>query len=80
MPTRPNLTDTFSDYFDKNPEYTPFAEQANRLQEVPVVENSIEMWQTFRDSYSQSVIFGKQSPDDAFPEAADQIESLVSEG
>lgn len=80
MPMRPDLTETFADYFKKNPDYVPFAEQANRIQEVPVVENSIEMWQEFRDTYSQSVIFGKKAPDQAFPEAAQEIESLVNEG
>ena len=41
-----------------------FADQAARTVEVPNVPNSIEIWQTFRDAYSKSVIFGKQPGDD----------------
>ena len=40
--------------------------------------NSVEMWQTFRTAYSESVIFGKTPIDQAFKDAADKIKSLVS--
>jgi multiple sugar transport system substrate-binding protein len=79
MPLRPDLTSTYADYFKKNPEYEVFADQAERTVEVPVVPNSIEMWQEFRDAYSSSVIFGKESPDEALTTAAKSIESLISE-
>lgn len=79
MPTRPDLTSVYTGYFKKNPDYQPFAEQADRTVEVPVVANSIEMWQTFRDAYSRSAIFGKEDPQAAFRDAAQEIESLVSE-
>jgi hypothetical protein len=36
------------------------------------------MWQTFRTSYSESVIFGKTPIDAAFKDAADKIKTLVS--
>lgn len=79
MPMRPDLTSVYADYFKKNPDYEVFADQAGRTVEVPVVENSIEMWQTFRDTYSRSVIFGKEDPQAAFPDAAQEIESVISE-
>ena len=34
--------------------------QAARTVEVPNVPNSVTIWQTFRDAYSKSVIFGKE--------------------
>lgn len=79
MPMRPDLTSVYADYFKKNPDFEVFADQAGRTVEVPVVENSIEMWQTFRDAYSRSVIFGKEDPQAAFSDAAQEIESLISE-
>jgi multiple sugar transport system substrate-binding protein len=45
--------------------------------EVPNVNNSIEIWQVFRNAWSKSVIFGKESPDAALAGAASQIDSLA---
>ncbi|MDQ3784939.1 MAG: extracellular solute-binding protein [Actinomycetota bacterium] len=79
MPLRPDLTSTYADYFKENPEYQVFADQAERTVEVPVVPNSVEMWQEFRDAYSSSVIFGKESPSEALTTVAKSIESLIGE-
>ena len=78
MPMRTDIVGTYPDYFQKHPEYQVFADQASRTVEVPIVPNSIEVWQTFRTAYSESVIFGKKPVDQAFKEAADKIKSLVS--
>lgn len=80
MPMRTGLTDVFSAFFEENPEYMPFAQMTDRMVEVPVVPNSIEVWQTFRDAYMASVIFNDQQIQPAFNEAASTIESLVSDG
>jgi multiple sugar transport system substrate-binding protein len=80
MPMRTDITSVYADYFKANPEYEIFADQASRVAEVPNVPNSIEMWQTFRDAYSESVIFGESDPEGALQQAADSIEQLVSEG
>ena len=53
MPLRTDLTSTYPDYFEQNPEYEVFADQASRTVEVPNVPNSIEIWQTFRDAWSR---------------------------
>ncbi|WP_285243195.1 extracellular solute-binding protein [Pseudarthrobacter sp. fls2-241-R2A-127] len=79
MPMRKNLTTTYSDYFAKNPAYTQFADQASRTVEVPNVSNSVQIWQTFRDAWSKSVIFGNQSIDDAFKGASDKIDQLAGQ-
>ncbi len=78
MPMRTDLTATYPDYFTAHPEYTAFADQASRTVEVPNVPNSVEMWQTFRDAYSASVIFSKTPVDEAFKTAADEIKTMVS--
>jgi multiple sugar transport system substrate-binding protein len=79
MPLRSDLQGTYPDYFKKNPEYVDFADQASRTVEVPNVPNSIEIWQTFRDAYSESVIFGKEPVDDALSGAAGEVDDLASQ-
>ncbi len=78
MPMRSDVVGTYPDYFQKHTDYQAFADQASRTVEVPSVPNSVEMWQTFRTAYSESVIFGKTPVDQAFKDAADKIKSLVS--
>lgn len=59
MPLRADLTTVYPDYFEANPAYAQFGDQASRTVEVPNVPNSVEIWQTFRDGYSEAVIFGE---------------------
>ena len=77
MPMRADVVASFPDYFAANPEYEAFADQASRTVEVPIVPNSIEMWQTFREAYSESVIFGTTPIEEALNTAADEIRTLV---
>jgi multiple sugar transport system substrate-binding protein len=79
MPMRVDLVGTYPDYFEANPDHVVFAEQAGRTVEVPNVANSIEVWQTFRDAWSESVIFGDSDPQEALTEAAATIDELVNE-
>ena len=78
MPMRKDLSTVYADYFAKNPAYTPFAEQAARTVEVPNVANSVEIWQTFRTAYAKAVIFGNESIDTAFEDAAGKIDELAA--
>ncbi len=78
MPLRKDLQTAYPDYFTKNPAYKQFADQAARTVEVPNVPNSVAIWQTFRDAYSQSVIFGKQPVNDALSGAATKVDQLAS--
>lgn len=79
MPMRQDLPTVYADYFAKNPAYTQFAEQAARTVEVPNVANSVEVWQTFRTAYSKAVIFGNESIDTTFKDAAEKINQLVAQ-
>jgi multiple sugar transport system substrate-binding protein len=79
MPLRKDVAATFGDFFAKNPDYKVFADQASRTVEVPNVANSITIWQTFRDAYSKSVIFGQQDPGAALDEAAQKIDQLAKQ-
>jgi multiple sugar transport system substrate-binding protein len=80
MPLRQDLPGTYPDYFKEKPEYEAFADQAARTVEVPNVPNSIEIWQAFRDAWSESVIFGKTPVEDALGSAADEVTSLAGQG
>jgi multiple sugar transport system substrate-binding protein len=80
MPMRQDLPGTYPQFFEKRKEYKTFADQAARTVEVPNVANSVTIWQTFRDAYSKSVIFGKQAPAQALDQAAGKVEGLAKEG
>jgi len=79
MPLRENLPTTYAAYFTAHPDYKTFAAQAAGTVEVPNVSNSVSMWQTFRDAYSQSVIFGKKDVKQTLDGAAIKIDSLVKQ-
>lgn len=77
MPMRVDLATTYPTYFAANPAYSSFAAQANRTVEVPQVNNSVEIWQAFRDAYSSSVIFGKEPIASSLTTVADTITTLA---
>ena len=79
MPMRTDVVETYAEYFSANPGYVAFAEQADRTVEVPNVANSIQVWQTLRDAWSESVIFGETDPETALTAAAEEINALVAE-
>ncbi|MEU0180986.1 extracellular solute-binding protein [Streptomyces sp. NPDC006207] len=79
MPMRQDLQAAFPDYFASHPDYKTFAEQADRTVEAPNVPNSVEIWQTFRDAYTKSVIFGKGDVESAFREAAGKVDGLAKQ-
>ena len=78
MPLRQDLTGTYPDYFEANPAYTTFGDQASRTVEVPNVQNSIEIWQEFRDGYSKAVIFGENEVDAFLSDTAAKIDELAA--
>ena len=43
MPLRQNLPEVYADYFEANPAYTTFGDQASRTIEVPGGSNTVEM-------------------------------------
>ncbi|MFF7679626.1 extracellular solute-binding protein [Actinacidiphila glaucinigra] len=79
MPMRQDLAAAYPDYFASHPDYKTFAEQADRTVEAPNVPNSVEIWQTFRDAYTKSVIFGKGDVESAFREAAGKVDGLAKQ-
>ena len=78
MPMRQGIQQLYASYFKANPAYTEFAAEAAHVIEVPIVPNSVEIWQAFRDAWSDSVIFGQETPGKALAAAASQINKLVT--
>lgn len=78
MPLRKDLTTTYADYFSDNPAYQQFGDQAARTVEVPNVQNSVEIWQAFRDGYSKAVIFGEGDVTTFLTDAKTQIDQLAA--
>jgi multiple sugar transport system substrate-binding protein len=79
MPLRANVATVYASYLATHPSYKLFANQAARTVEVPDVNNSVAIWQAFRDAYSSSVIFGKTPVDASLKSAADQITTLAGQ-
>jgi multiple sugar transport system substrate-binding protein len=78
MPLRQDLTATYPDYFEANPAYEQFGDQAARTVEVPNVTSSVEIWQAFRDGYSRSVIFGETPVDQFLSDTATEVDELAA--
>ncbi|MET1052391.1 MAG: extracellular solute-binding protein [Mycetocola sp.] len=80
MPIRQDLPEVYADYFEANPAYTTFGDQASRTVEVPGGSNTVEMLQTIRDAYTKAVIAGDGDLEDAMKAAADKVTELASQG
>ncbi|NYF15726.1 multiple sugar transport system substrate-binding protein [Microbacterium sp. AK009] len=78
MPLRQDLTGTYPDYFAANPAYEQFGDQASRTVEVPNVPNSVEIWQAFRDGYSEAVIFGEGEIPTFLSDTATEVDGLAA--
>ena len=78
MPLRQDLSETYADFFEANPAYALFGDQAARTVEVPNVPNSVEVWQAFRDGYSRAVIFGEDDVQTFLTDSAEQINELAA--
>jgi len=77
MPLRTDLATTFADFFADNPQYSAWS--TGRTVAVPNTLNSTEIWQTFRDAWTSSVIFGETDIETSFSTAADTVTSLTTD-
>jgi multiple sugar transport system substrate-binding protein len=79
MPMREDLTKRYGDYFAEHPTYRAFADQAERVVEVPNVPGSVDIWQAFRDEWTKSVVFGRESTRAGLRNASSEITDLLNE-
>ncbi len=78
MPMRPDLQGAFPEYFQQKPQYVPFAEQADRLIQVPNVPNSTEAWQAFRNFWTKAVVFHEGELIPQMDAVAEEINEIVA--
>ncbi|GIF17015.1 extracellular solute-binding protein [Actinoplanes teichomyceticus] len=77
MPLRRDLTREYPAFFTAHPQYRVFAAKVAHVVEVPNVPDSVEVWQAFRDAWTNSVIFGRADPAKALTDASTQIDELL---
>lgn len=77
MPLRRDLLGTFPEYFEQNPLYAGYGAQAANTRDVPMIPNSIEVWQRFRGAWSSSVIADDVPVEQALTDVARAIDDLV---
>ncbi|CAN5515914.1 extracellular solute-binding protein [soil metagenome] len=79
MPLRSDLQTTYASYFDKNPAYKAFGDQASRTVEVPPGPNTVEMLQAFRDAWTKTVVTGDGDVKGALKDAASKIDTIAKQ-
>ncbi len=77
IPLRTDLATTYADYFEANPNYSAWA--TGRTVAVPNTLSSTEIWQTFRDAWSSSVIFGEGDIAGSLADAAATVDQLTAD-
>ncbi|WP_394770776.1 extracellular solute-binding protein [Lacisediminihabitans sp.] len=79
MPLRKDLQTTYASYFEKNPTYKAFGDQASRTVEVPPGPNTVEMLQAFRDAWTKTVVTGSGDVKSALKAAASKIDTIAKQ-
>ncbi|HEY8911722.1 extracellular solute-binding protein [Lacisediminihabitans sp.] len=79
MPLRKDLQSTYASYFEKNPTYKAFGDQASRTVEVPPGPNTVEMLQAFRDAWTKTVVTGSGDVKSALKGAASKIDTIAKQ-
>jgi multiple sugar transport system substrate-binding protein len=79
MPLRSDLQTTYAGYFEKNPAYKAFGDQASRTVEVPPGPNTVEMLQAFRDAWTKTVVTGDGDVKSALKDAASKIDTIAKQ-
>lgn len=80
FPIRGDLTDIAGDYLAANPLLDKFAQAVPLTVDVPNIANATEIWQTFRDAWSEAVQSGQGDLDEVMKNAAEEIDTLATKG
>lgn len=79
IPLRTDVATTYADFFEANPGYDAWVAQSEHTVAVPNTLNSTEIWQVFRDAWTEAVIFGSADLEETMQAAADEINDLASD-
>ncbi|GAA2019838.1 sugar ABC transporter substrate-binding protein [Pseudokineococcus marinus] len=79
FPIRSDLDSVAGDYLETEPVLQTFAQEVPLTVDVPNVDGATEMWQTFRNAWSSSVMSGDGDLREQMQSAADEIDGLASQ-
>ena len=81
MPMRQNLPDGLRELLRRRTRITCNSRSRRvAMMEVPNVPNSTEIWQTFRNAWTSSVVFDDEPIEQAFADAAARANELLAKG
>lgn len=79
FPIRSDISDIAADYLAANPVLETFSQSVPLTVDVPNIPNATEIWQTFRDAWSEAVMSGQGDLGEVMNEAAAKIDALAAQ-
>lgn len=79
FPIRSDISDIAAEYLAANPVLETFSESVPLTVDVPNIANATEIWQAFRDAWSEAVMSGQGDLAETMQQAADEIDALASQ-
>lgn len=79
FPIRSDISDIAAEYLAANPVLETFSESVPLTVDVPNIANATEIWQTFRDAWSEAVMSGQGDLAEVMQQAADEIDALAAQ-
>lgn len=79
FPIRSDISELAADYLAANPVLATFSESVPLTVDVPNIANATEIWQTFRDAWSEAVMSGQGDLEEVMQQAADEIDALAAQ-
>lgn len=80
FPIRTDISEIAADYLAANPVLATFSKSVPLTVDVPNIPNTTEIWQTFRDAWSQAVMSGQGDLREVMDTAAEKIDALAAQG
>lgn len=80
FPIRGDVDEIAGEFLATSPVLSTFAESVPLTVDVPNIANATEIWQTFRDAWGQAVQAGDGDLEETFKTAADDVDTLISQG
>lgn len=79
FPIRTDISDIAADYLASNAVLETFSHSVPLTVDVPNIPNTTEIWQTFRDAWSESVMSGQGDLEEVMNAAAEKIDELAAQ-
>lgn len=79
FPIRTDISEIAADYLSANPVLETFSLSVPLTVDVPNIPNTTEIWQTFRDAWSEAVMSGQGDLGEVMKAAAEKINGLAAQ-